>query len=142
MRSRNETGQMTLEFAVIFPVLIVVAAIAVNALLFFSECASFDNIFRDAVRVYATSPAYRQDLEQSRCLVASALSESFDHPFEASHVTAERVAGGHTRFLATLEFFPTLFGRGLKSSVFGVSLPVLSHTSTLVIDCYKPGVCL
>lgn len=142
MRSRNETGQMTLEFAVAFPVLIVITVIAVNALLFFSECASFDNIFRDAVRVYATSPAYRQDLEQSRYLVASALSESFDHSFETSCVKVERVAGGHIRFLATLEFFPTLFGRGLKSSVFGVSLPVLSHTSMLVVDCYKPGVCL
>lgn len=141
-RNRRETGQMTVEFAVAFPVLIVLAIIAANALLFFSECASFDNAFRDAVRVHAASPSYSQNLEQSRALVALTLTESFNRPFEVSHVCVEGVAKGHVRFSATLEFYPTLFGLGLRSSVFGVPLPALSHTLALVIDCYKPGVCI
>ena len=40
-------GQMTVEFVVAFPVLIAVAVVAVNACLFFSECAAFDMVARD-----------------------------------------------------------------------------------------------
>lgn len=138
----REDGQMTVELAVAFPVLIVVAVVAVNALLFFSECAAFDNAFREAVRVHATSPAYGQGLEQGRAQVAGALAEAFDQPFEDVSVSVEGAAGGHATFSGVLELFPTLFGLGLKSTVFGVSLPPLSHTVVLTVDCYKPGVLL
>ena len=75
----GENGQMTVELAVALPVLLAVAAIAVNALLFFSECAAFDVASRDAVRIHAASPAYGQDLEaeqgaRSRCVVPSLLT--------------------------------------------------------------------
>lgn len=138
----NDSGQMTVELAVVFPILIIIAVIAVNVLLFFSECAMFDNVFRDAVRVHAASPAYGQDIEQGRALVASALSEGFDQPYESIRVAVEGANGGHVRFSATLEFFPTLFGLGLKTSVLGVALPPLSHSTDFVVDCYKPGVFL
>ena len=90
--------------------LIIVAVIAVNALAFFSECAAFDNVFRDAVRVHATSPAAGQGIEQSSALVQTALSAAFDAENEAVRVSAEGVSGGHTRFTGTLEYMPTLFG--------------------------------
>ncbi|WP_346686945.1 hypothetical protein [Enteroscipio rubneri] len=138
----GENGQMTVELAVALPVLLAVAAIAVNALLFFSECAAFDVASRDAVRIHAASPAYGQDLEQSRARVAAALSESFDRPYTASSVAVEGAAGGHATFTSTLEFFPTLFGMGLKTSVFGVALPKIAHAISFTVDCYKPGVLL
>ena len=116
---------MTVELAVALPVLVAVAAVAVNALLAFSECAAFDNAFRDAVRLNATSPAYGQGLEQSRAAVQSDL---------------EGASGGHVRFTATLEVSPTLFGLGLKRSVFGVELPKLVHSAELAVDRYHPGV--
>ena len=94
---RDERGQMTVELAAAFPVLIIVAVIAVNALAFFSECAAFDNVFRDAVRVHATSPAAGQGIEQSSALVQTALSAAFDAENEAVRVSAEGVSGGHTR---------------------------------------------
>ena len=103
MRMRDERGQMTVELAAAFPVLIIVAVIAVNALAFFSECAAFDNVFRDAVRVHATSPAAGQGIEQSSALVQTALSAAFDAENEAVRVSAEGVSGGHTRFTGTLE---------------------------------------
>lgn len=139
---RSEKAQMTVELAVALPVLLAVAVIAVNALLFFSECAAFDAAFRDAVRIHAASPAYGQDLEQSRAQVATALSESFDRPYTASNVAVEGAADGHVTFASTLEFSPTLFGMGLKSSVFGVELPKIAHTVSFTVDCYKPGVLL
>lgn len=49
----RERGQMTVELAVVFPALLAVAVIAVNALLFFSECAAFDRVAREAVRLHA-----------------------------------------------------------------------------------------
>lgn len=137
-----EAGQMTVELAVAFPVMLVVAVVAVNALLFFSECAAFDASFREAVRVHATSPAYGQGIEQSRAQVSEAMAQAFDRPFEASTVSAEGASGGHTTFSAALEFTPTLFGLGLRPTVFGVSLPPLVHRVELAVDCYKPGALL
>ena len=128
----RERGQMTVELAVVFPVLLAVAVIAVNALLFFSECAAFDRVAREAVRVHAASPAYGQGLEQSCAQVAQT----------GTRVAVEGTADGHARFTATIEFSPTLFGLGLKSSVFGVALPRLEHAVSLTVDPYKPGMLL
>ena len=93
MRTCDERGQMTVELAAAFPVLIIVAVIAVNALAFFSECAAFDNVFRDAVRVHATSPAAGQGIEQSSALVQTALSAAFDAENETVRVSAEGFRG-------------------------------------------------
>ena len=106
MRTCDERGQMTVELAAAFPVLIIVAVIAVNALAFFSECAAFDNVFRDAVRVHVTSPAAGQGIEQSSALVQTALSAAFDAENEAVRVSAEAVSGGHTRFTGTWSTCP------------------------------------
>lgn len=141
-RERAEAGQMTIEFVVAFPILIIVAVIAVNAVLFFSECAAFDNVFRDAVRLHITSPAYGQDLSSGVAQVESTLDQQFDRPYLSSQVSATGGEGGHATCRAVLEFSPTLFGMGLKSSVLGVSLPPLTHSVSLVADCYKPGVLL
>lgn len=137
---RNESGQMTVEFVVMFPVVVIVAVVAVNALLFFSECAAFDRVVRDAVRVHATSPAYGQGLEQSKAQVQTALDEAFDRPYLDACVLVEGGNFGHVTFVAVLEFYPTLFGMGLKSQVFGVSLPHLEHSVSYTVDVYKPGV--
>ena len=138
----RERGQMTVELAVVFPVLLAVAVIAVNALLFFSECAAFDRVAREAVRVHAASPACGQGLEQSCALVSQTVEQAFDRPYVGTRVAVEGTAGGHARFTATIEFSPTLFGLGLKSSVFGVALPHLEHAVSLTVDPYKPGVLL
>ena len=133
---------MTVELAVVFPVLLAVAVIAVNALLFFSECAAFDRVAREAVRVHAASPACGQGFEQSCALVSQTVEQAFDRPYVGTRVAVEGTAGGHARFTATIEFSPTLFGLGLKSSVFGVALPHLEHAVSLTVDPYKPGVLL
>lgn len=141
-RAVRDSGQMTIEFAVALPVLIVVAVIASNALLFFSECASFDRVAREAVRVCAASPAYGQGLEQSRAQVQSFIDESFSAPYLSSEVGVSGGGLGHATFTATLEFSPTLFGLGLRDEVFGVALPRLKHVATMTVDVYKPGVVL
>lgn len=138
----DEAGQMTVEFAVAFPVFVIVAVIAVNALLFFSDCAAFDQLARDAVRTCATSPAYGQSIDDSIAMVEETLEVSFPRDNLSIEVAAEGASLGHMRFIATIRFAPTLFGLGFKSSVFGVELPALEHSVAMTIDPYKPGVLL
>lgn len=139
-RLRSESGQMTLEMAVALPVLIVVAVIAVNAMTFFGDCAVFDRVAHEAVRVHATAPAYQQTGDESCALIEQSIRAQMD----ASNleVTVERSATGVDldAFTMTLGYHPTLFGRGLRPDVFGVSLPPLTHTTRYVVDSYKPGV--
>lgn len=137
---RFEQGQMTVELAVAFPVLIIVALIAVNALLFFSECAQFDRVAQDAVRIHAASPAYGQGPEQSTALIAETIQKTLDRPYLDTRIAVEGAADGCARFTATLEFSPTLFGLGMRSSVLGVALPHLEHAVSLTVRPYKPGV--
>lgn len=138
---RDFDGQMTIEFAVALPVMIAIAVIAVNAMTFFGICAAFDNDLRDLVRVHATSPAYEQDVAQSCAAIEQGLAGAFENQDNVTaHVSAQAVSGGHTTFTGTVEFSPTLFGLGLKDSVFGVALPKLVHREELTVDCYKPGV--
>ena len=136
----DERGQATVEFAVALPVLIIVATIAVNALLFFSNCASFDRVFCNAVRVHATSPAYGSGESEARASIVRTLSDAFPDDNLEVTVSTEDGGLGHTTYTGTITFEPTLFGLGLKDSVFGVSLPRLSHSASLTVDPYKPGV--
>lgn len=142
LKMRGTQGQMTVEFLVALPVMLIIAVIATNALLFFSECAAFDRVVRDAVRVHATSPTYGQSQEQS-CAYVTQLIES---KFEQAHLdTVVETSGGslgHREFKATLFFAPTLFGMGMRSSILGIDLPALKHTVSYTIDPYKPGVLL
>ena len=139
-RIRSQSGQMTIEVAVALPVLIVVAVIAVNAMTFFSECAAFDRLVHEAVRVHATAPAYRQGADQSCALVEQAVRGQLDADNLSISVAHGVTGADFDEYTATLEYYPTLFGLGLRSEVFGVSLPHLSHETRLVVDSYRPGV--
>ena len=131
-------GQMAVELAVVLPVVLVIAVSAVNACAFFSECARFDRIGRNAVRVVAASPAYEQDAGASADQVRAAIEEQMGAACSDYRVTAEQ-SDGYLRFTMTMSYEPTLFGMGLRQSIFGVDLPKLSHSAALAVDRYKPG---
>lgn len=139
-RRQGERGQASVELMVALPVMIAVAVIVVNATLFFSDCAAFDRLVRQAVRVHAASPAYGQDWQRSRELVERQLEQEFPRDNLNVTVAVESVVGGRLRFDATLEYTPTLFGMALRTEMFGVRLPGLSHTVAYTVDQYKPGV--
>ena len=73
----DDRGQMTVELLVVLPVVLIVAVVAVNALTFFGDCAAFDRVARNAVRLCAASPAYGQDAgrgaEEVRAVIEEAL---------------------------------------------------------------------
>ena len=135
-------GQSTIEFVVVFPVLLIIAVVAVNAMLFFGDCAAFDRCARQSIRAVAASPGYGQSVGASVGQIQEQLEAQFDKEYQEAHVTAGATSGGLTTFTATLEFYPTLFGMGLKREVLGVSLPSLSHSVDLTVWVYKPGVVL
>lgn len=139
-RACNESGQMTVELAVAMPVLIIVAVVAVNAMTFFCQCATFDRVAHQAVRVHAAAPAYGQGAAQSCALVEQDIRAVIDEPNVDVTVSHGSAGVDFDRFTATLEYHPTLFGLGLRSQVFGVAMPSLSHTTTYVVDSYRPGV--
>lgn len=132
-------GQMMVELCVVFPVVIVIAVIATNALSFFGYCAEFDRISRNAVRTYATAPAHGQATDESVALVSNAVESAFDASNLQCEVTANKDYRGYETYDMTLKFTPTLFGLGLQTEVFGVSIPQLKHTSHLTVNPYKPG---
>ena len=137
---RKQAGQMTIELACAMPALIVVAVIATNALAFFADCAEFDRVAREAVRIHAASPAYGQTADQSCALVEQTVKSTLDRPNIDLSVSHAPTGFDYEAFTVTVEYSPTLFGMGLRSEVLGVALPRLKHETTYVVDPYKPGV--
>ena len=142
LKRRAYSGQMTIEFVIAFPAALVIALIAINAVLFFSECAAFDRSFRSAVCTFAASPAYEQDVGQSCALISEELSAQHTADNIQIEVTSSGASGGMVTFRGVLHFQPTLFGGRSLSGVFGVSFPSLQHQEEIAVDVYKPGIFL
>ena len=136
----NEKGQGTVELAIVFPVIIIIAVIAVNALTFFSQCSSFDRTFKQIVTNIGTSPAYGKDISNTKAVLESSLEEDFNNDFLSFEVNVGGISNGLQEFSGSLKMYPTLFGMGLRSEIFGVPLPSLNHEQKMVIEVYKPGV--
>ena len=136
---KDKSAQMTVEMCIVFPIMIVVAVIITNALSFASECAAFDRCSRNFVRVEATSPKISSTASEIKNAVLVSLREQFDKNNESVVVDTESVDASLTRCVCQLAWSPTLFGLGLKESVFGISIPHITHKCELVVDTYKPG---
>ncbi len=139
---RSTQGQMTVELAVSIPAIIAVAVLVFNAMLFLENCAAFDRIAKDAVRVYAAAPAHGQSPADSAALIQGALEESFSADYCNVSVQSASVSWGFTQYTATLRFTPTLFGRAFSGVVFSTVLGPIEHRTQLTVDPYKPGVVL
>lgn len=138
---RNDSGQMTIELAVVFPVVIVIAVLGYNALEYFSLCASFDRAVHNEVRIQAVSAPAGQDVVGSCSAVEVALRSAFQERDNLDiAVSCGQVAYGLERFTAQMEYHPTLFGLSLRSEIWGVALPPLTHCVEFTVDCYRPGV--
>lgn len=142
MIMKNESGQMTVEYAVMFPVMLAIALVACNAILFFSECASFDRIFRESVCVFAPSPASGETSVQTSAQVVAALQSFEERSYLSCAVEASGHGDGLTTYSATLFFTPTIFGAYDLHGAFGVTFSPIEHRISLTVDTYKPGVFL
>mgnify|MGYP001667791150 CR=1 FL=1 len=136
------SGQMTIEFVVLFPIMLVIALIAFNSVLFLSECAAFDRIFRESVSVLAPSPAS----DESSDRICAQVEEGLDRFTQKDHLSCSVSANGRSDgmvvYSGTIFFTPTIFGAYPLRSVFGVALSPIEHTTQIAVDAYKPGVFL
>lgn len=134
---RDNSGQMTVEFCVVLPILLVIALILVNALSFVSETAKFDRLARNSIRVFATSQARGEETSNAKVFVNDTLSSSFDKENVEVECEMSDVDFGLKKIICRLKWQPTLFGLGIKDEILGVKTPKLSHEVDLVVDKYK-----
>ena len=135
-------GQMTIEFAVMFPVMLMIAVIAFNSMMFLSQCAAFDRLFRNAVCVYAPSPASEQGPDQICALITNDLDAFSEKDSLDCSVSSNGRSDGLVTYTGTLFYTPTLFGTHPLRQVFGVALPSIEHNVQMTVDHYRPGVFL
>lgn len=134
MPSSRLLGQMTVEAAVVLPVMAAIAFIVVNALIFVGDCTAFDIVARDAIRLQADDG---YEGAQGAAEVRARIEEGLAMDHEAVEVTCERTGPGHVRYTASTAFSPP-FLQGV--SVFGINVPPLEHEVSMTVSPYRKGV--
>ena len=135
--AKDSGGQSTVELAFALPVMMLAAVIAYNALMFFGNCATFDRVFRDAVRVYAADEPFAVS-GGAEARVCAAVQSQLDGNCRVQ-VGSGTTGMGFTVYTGTLIYTPTVFGRELRGEVFGVSLAKPQHRCSLTIDTLVTG---
>ena len=148
---RGRAGQMTVELAVVTPVVIVVALIVLNLMGFVEACAAFDQAALDAVVSHGVAPAGEQTQIAAVDEVRSALAEALGREETCEvEVSASAVGEGEkdatfavspllTRYTCTLIYRP--WPRLLRMPGVTYEAPLsLRHERELVVDRYRPGV--
>lgn len=156
-------GQMTVELAVMVPVVLVVALVVMNLMDYVEACAAFDQASLDAVVAHGVAPSGEQSLTAAVAEVESALAEAVGREGRCSvEVRAESVMEGEpgggfetdtepgsdssfivspllTRFVCTLTYSP--WPKTLRLPGITLEAPLaLTHERELVVDRYRPGV--
>ncbi len=145
----GSSGQMTVELAVLVPVILVVALTVLNLMGFVVSCAAFDRACAGAVVTYGVSPSGEGTLARGADEVRSAIAEEVGRDGRCEvEVRAEELGTGDaltspllTRYTCTLTYRP--WPRRVSLPVVSLEAPLaLRHTRELVVDRYRPGVVL
>lgn len=134
--TQGEEGQMAVELAIVTPVILLILVIAIDMLVFASECARFDHIAPQCVLASASSP----DMDSYGSYVrAEDILESLEEDFATNgsmiEVTWEDAGvplSSMTVYRCTLHFAPWPF------SIAGAPA-FLKHEVSIAIDPYTPG---
>lgn len=146
---QSERAQATVEFAIVAPVLIVLALIVYNLMLFASACARFDRIAPDIVVAHAVSPAGEDAGSTSAETVRRELEAAMDgYDVEVSvEVDAGGEDGGSMLSLVgslrTYTCAIKMAPRPGGLSIAGIDLgapAMLVHERSVTIDPWRPGV--
>lgn len=144
-------AQMTVELAVVTPVVIVVALIVLNLMGFIEACAAFDQAALDCVIAHGVSPSAEQSEDSAVGEVSSALEAALsDYGSCEVSVRAERVGEGSegssfavsallTRYVCTLVYRPWPMVVRMPGVSYGAPFS-LTHECELVVDRYRSGV--
>jgi hypothetical protein len=135
-----------------------VVAIAINLMVFLGDCARFDRLTAETVRVNASTSGHSDyGLGYTRDMIQHDLEESFAEQSAYLRPSVEGYAvtldgstqsweegvtfvfiPHHEIYVCTLEYRPWGFG----DSFFGVEFSGITHTRSFTIDPFRPGVLL
>lgn len=152
MRLREERAQATVEMAVVTPVLLVLALVVYNVMIFASAVARFDRVVPDIVLAHAVasegegdeSPADASATVQTQILNAM---EGYDLQIEVSSEQGAKASDGgllslsgtFRTYTCTMHYEPW----PTSLSIAGVPLgapTTLSHERAVTVDPWRPGV--
>ena len=146
---RCERAQATVEFAIVAPVLIVLALIVYNLMLFASACARFDRVAPDIVVAHAVSPAGEDAGSSSVETVRRELEAAMDgYDVEVSvEVDAGGEDGGSMlalvgslrTYTCAIEMAPRPGGLSIAGVDLGAPA-LLVHERSVTVDPWRPGV--
>ncbi|WP_455136026.1 hypothetical protein [Thermophilibacter sp.] len=142
---------MTVELAVLTPVVIVIALVALNLMGYVEACAAFDQAALDAVLAHGVAPSGEQSAERAVEEVTAALEGALGREGrcevevrveavgERGAATSFAVSPLLTRYVCTLTYRP--WPRSLRLPGVTLEAPLaLSHERELVVDRYRSGV--
>lgn len=129
----SNSAQMAVEFAVVTPVVVAVAFILLNGLIFVGDCAAFDVAARDAIRLQADDGWEDGSVAEVRLRIEQRLGMEY----ESVEVVCEKTGMGHIRYTASARFAPP-FLEG--ASVFGIDVVGLRHEVEFTVSPYRKGV--
>ena len=147
----DESGQMTVELAVMAPVAIVVALVVLNLMGFVEACAAFDQASLDAVLAHGVAPAGEQSERSAADEVREALEDALGREDRCEvEVRCESVSEGATgtsfavsplltRYVCTLTYRPWPSLVRMPGVTFEAPIG-LRHERELVVDRYRSGV--
>ena len=149
---REERAQATVEMAVVTPVLIVLALIAYNVMIFAGAVARFDRVVPDIVLAHAAAPGGEGDessIDASATVQAQIQDamEGYDLQVEVSSEQGTAASDGgllslsgtFRTYTCTMHYEPW----PSSLSIAGVSLgapAVLTHERAVTVDPWRPGV--
>ena len=136
----EENGQMVVEMAVVAPVMIVVAIVAVNLMWFMEACARFDRLAPDIVVALAVSPAGGEGGTQEHAVRGVSVTVVAHSLWDDVSSGAGFTMAPHlTRYECTMRYEPwpsVLTVAGVEAGIPAQ----LTHTKSLTVDRYRSGV--
>ena len=151
--SRKESGQMTVELAVLVPVAVVVGLTVWNLLRFVEACALFDRVALDAAISQGVVPSGEVSSLSAVGAVQSCIEAAMDSKSCTVEVTSRSLTGEERRregisfpvsplltdFVCTLSYHPWPSSFVIAGVSYDSPL-VLRHSRSIVVDRFRSGV--
>ena len=149
---REERAQATVEMAVVTPVLLVLALIVYNVMVFASAVARFDRVAPDIVLAHAVAPEGEGDessIDASATVQTQILNamEGYDLQIEVSSeqgaATSDggllSLSGTFRAYTCTMHYEPWPSSLSIAGLFLGAPAQ-LSHERVVTVDPWRPGV--
>lgn len=155
--TREERAQATVEMAVVAPVMLVVALIVYNVMMFVAATARFDRVAPDIALAHGVASSGDGSDAFSEVEAASCVEEHLALAMDGHDVAVEvtvvgssepesvdagvllRLVGGLRTYRCTMKYKPWPQGLSVAGVDLGAPLE-LKHTRDVIVDPWRPGV--